>query len=288
MLRGSFTALITPFAGNRLDETALRKIVNWQIENGTHGVVPVGTTGESPTLTEQEHKRVVEIVVEEVNGRIPVLAGAGSNNPLEAVKYARFAQEVGADAVLCVAGYYNRPSQEGLYQHYKAVHDAIDLPVIIYNIPPRAVVDVKPDTMARLAELPRIAGVKDATMDLSRISQERMRIKKPFAYFSGEDMTAVAYNVSGGTGCISVTSNVAPAVCAQMQDACLEGDFRKALALHDRLAPLHGALFAEPNPAGAKYGASLLGLCTEECRLPMVPLADATKALIRESLAPFM
>lgn len=284
MFRGSLTALITPFSHNRLDESALRKMVNWQIENGTHGLVAVGTTGESPTLSEKEHKRVVEIVVEETAGRIPVIAGAGSNNPQEAVKYARFAEEVGADGLLCVAGYYNRPSQEGLYQHFKTVHDTVELPIIIYNIPPRVVVDIKPDTMARLAELPRIVGVKDATADLARISHERMRIKKPFAFISGEDMTAVAYNVSGGQGCISVASNVAPRLCSQMQEACLAKDFVKAMEIHDKLAPLHAALFAEPSPAGAKYAASLLELCSEECRIPIVPLSSDVRERIKKAL----
>ncbi len=284
MFRGSFTAMITPFSNNQVDEAALRKMVNWQITNGTHGLVPVGTTGESPTLSEKEHKRVVEIVVEEANGRVPVVAGAGSNNPQEAVKYARFAEEVGADGLLCVAGYYNRPSQQGLYEHFKTVHDAVELPIIIYNIPPRVVVDIKPDTMARLAELPRIVGVKDATADLARISHERMRIKKPFAFLSGEDMTAVAYNVSGGQGCISVASNVAPRLCSQMQEACLAGDYTRAMEFHDKLAPLHAALFVEPSPAGAKYAASLMELCSEECRVPIVPLSADTREQIKSAL----
>ena len=284
MFRGSLTALITPFSQNQVDEAALRKMVNWQIESGTHGLVAVGTTGESPTLTEEEHKRVVEIVVEESNGRVPVIAGAGSNNPREAIKYARFAQEVGADGLLCVAGYYNRPSQEGLYQHFKAVHDEVELPIIIYNIPPRVVVDIKPETMARLAELQRVVGVKDATGNLSRIWHERMLIKKDFAFFSGDDMTAVAYNVSGGRGCISVASNIAPKLCAQMQEACLAGDYARARDIQDKLAPLHAALFVEPSPAGAKYAASLLELCSEVCRVPIVPLAAETREQIREAL----
>ncbi|MBN3563681.1 4-hydroxy-tetrahydrodipicolinate synthase [Aliamphritea spongicola] len=287
MYRGSYVAIITPLRDNQLDEDALRKMVNWQIERGTNGLVPVGTTGESPTLNEQEHKRVIEIVVEETAGRVPVIAGAGSNNPVEAVEYARHAQEAGADALLCVAGYYNRPNQEGLYQHFKLVHDSVDLPIVIYNIPPRAIVDVLPETMARLAELPRVIGVKDATGDLSRICQERLVIEKEFSYLSGEDMTALAYNASGGYGCISVTANVAPTLCAQMHKACQEGNFAEALAIHDKLAPLHNAMFAEPSPAGPKYAASLLGLCTEECRMPVMPLSEETKRTL-ESLQHLM
>ncbi|WP_261842255.1 4-hydroxy-tetrahydrodipicolinate synthase [Aliamphritea ceti] len=287
MYRGSYVAIITPLRDNQLDEEALRKMVNWQIERGTNGIVPVGTTGESPTLNEQEHKRVIEIVVEETAGRVPVVAGAGSNNPVEAVEYARHAQDAGADALLCVAGYYNRPNQEGLYQHFKLVHDSVDLPIVIYNIPPRAIVDVLPETMARLAELPRVVGVKDATGDLSRICQERLQISKEFSYLSGEDMTALAYNASGGHGCISVTANVAPTLCAQMHKASQEGNFAEALAIHDKLAPLHNAMFAEPSPAGPKYAASLLGLCTEECRMPVMPLSEETKRTL-ESLQHLM
>lgn len=284
MFRGSYVALITPFANGELDEAALRKMVNWQIESGTHGLVPVGTTGESPTLNENEHKRVIEIVVEEAAGRVPVVAGAGSNNPTEAVEYSRHAQAAGADAVLSVAGYYNRPNQEGLYQQFKMIHDAIEIPVIIYNIPPRAIVDVVPDTMARLAELPRISGVKDATGDLSRISNERLVVKGEFSYLSGEDLTAMAYRANGGHGCISVTANVAPALCAQLHEACDQGDFATALEIQDRLAPLHNALFSEPSPAGVKYAASLLGLCDEEARLPIVEMSEAGKARVKAAL----
>lgn len=285
MFRGSYVALITPFSNGALDEAALRKMVNWQIESGTHGLVPVGTTGESPTLNEAEHKRVIEIVVEETAGRIPVIAGAGSNNPVEAVEYAKHAQAAGADAVLSVAGYYNRPNQEGLYQQFRLIHDAIDIPLVIYNIPPRAIVDILPETMARLAELPRICGVKDATGDLARISHERMVIKGEFSYLSGEDLTAMAYRANGGHGCISVTANVAPALCAQLHEACDAGDFRSALEIQDRLAPLHKALFAEPSPCGVKYAASLLGLCAEEARLPIVAMSAAGKAKVEAALA---
>ncbi|OMH25976.1 4-hydroxy-tetrahydrodipicolinate synthase [Motiliproteus sp. MSK22-1] len=284
MFSGSLVALITPFKNGVLDEKALRNLVRWQLDKGTHGLVPVGTTGESPTLSEEEHKRVVEIVAAETAGQVPVIAGAGSNNPLEAVEYARHAQSAGADALLCVAGYYNRPSQEGLYQHFKLIHDSVDLPLIIYNIPPRAIVDISPETLARLAELPGVLGVKDATGDLAHISQERMLINKDFSYLSGEDMTAVAYNASGGRGCISVSANVAPTLCAKMQSACLEGDYTAALKHHDSLAPLHNAMFVEPSPAGVKYAASLLGLCSEECRAPILPLSETSKQAIRNCL----
>ncbi|MDH2435802.1 4-hydroxy-tetrahydrodipicolinate synthase [Pokkaliibacter sp. MBI-7] len=284
MFRGSITALVTPFRDGQLDEAALRKMVRFQIEQGSHGLVPVGTTGESPTLSEEEHKRVIEITVEECAGQIPVIAGAGSNNPIEAIKYSLHAQQAGADATLHVAGYYNRPNQEGLYQHFKMVHDATELPIILYNIPPRTIVGLDVDTMARLAELPRVVGVKDATGDVTRILTERQRITKPFSYLSGDDIASVAYSVGGGHGCISVTSNVAPALVSQLHELCLNGDYAAAKALQDRLVPLHKALFLEPNPAGAKYAASLLGLCSEECRLPVVALSDASKAAIRSAM----
>ncbi len=285
MFSGCYSALITPFINGQLDEAALRKLVRFQLDNGIHGLVPMGTTGESPCVSEAEHKRVVELVISEVAGQVPVLAGAGSNNPQEAISYAQFAQQAGADGVLAVAGYYNRPAQEGLYQHFKALHDATDLPIIIYNIPPRTIVDVQPDTMARLAELPRVLGCKDACGDLSRISHERSRISKPFSYFSGDDITALAYNASGGAGCISVTANVLPAQCAQLQNLCAAGDYAAALRLHEQLVPLHAALFREPNPAGIKYAASLRNLCREECRLPMMPLSAASRAAIELELA---
>ena len=284
MFSGSLVALVTPFRNGTLDEKALKNLVRWQLDKGTHGLVPVGTTGESPTLSEEEHKRVIEIVASETAGQVPVIAGAGSNNPLEAVEYARHAQNAGADALLCVAGYYNRPSQEGLYQHFKLIHDSVELPLVIYNIPPRAIVDITPETLARLAELPRVLGVKDATGDLSHISQERMLISKDFSYLSGEDMTAVAYNASGGRGCISVSANVAPTLCAKMQSACLDGDYAAALKHHDSLAPLHNAMFMEPSPAGVKYAASLLGLCSDECRAPILPLSEASKQAIQKCL----
>lgn len=284
MISGSLVALITPFRKDEIDEDALRRLVRWHIEQGTHGLVPVGTTGESATLSEEEHRRVIDIVVGEADGDLPVIAGAGSNNPHEAIVYSNYAAESGADATLHVAGYYVRPNQKGLFQHFEAVHDATKLPIIVYNIPPRAIVDIEPATMARIAELPRIIGVKDATGDLSRPLKEAMLISKAFSFLSGEDATAVAYNASGGNGCISVTANVAPALCAKMQEACAAGDFNKAMAIQQRLMPLHVALFMEPSPAGAKYAASLLGHCLPECRLPITTLTAKTKAAITDAM----
>lgn len=283
MFHGSIVALVTPFRNGELDEEALANLVNWHVEQGTNALVPVGTTGETATLTEDEHKRVIQIVVEASAGRLPVIAGAGSNNPVEAISYTRHAEELGAQATLHVAGYYNKPNQEGLYQHFKAVHDASSIPVILYNIPPRAIVGIDVDTMVRLAELPRIVGVKDATGDLSRPGRERIRIaREDFCWLSGEDATAVAYNAMGGTGCISVTANVAPSLCAAMQSACRQGDYARARSLNDRLMRLHEILFAEPSPAPAKYAVSLLGYCTDECRLPIVALRNETRRAIEE------
>jgi 4-hydroxy-tetrahydrodipicolinate synthase len=284
MISGSLVALVTPFSNDKIDTVALRRLVEWHIKQGTNGIVPVGTTGESTALSEQEHCHIVEVVVAEVDGRIPVVAGAGSNNTREAVFYNRFAEDTGADATLHVAGYYNRPSQEGLYQHFRAVHDSSNIPLIVYNIPPRAIVDISPDTMARIAALPRVAGVKDATGDLTRPIRERLLINGEFTFLSGEDGTAVAYNAAGGNGCISVTANVAPELCANMQQACAEGDYKSAAAIQERLMPLHMALFSEPSPAGAKYAMSLLGFCSDSCRLPIVPLSGGSKSAIRKAM----
>ena len=284
MFKGSIVALITPFRDSQVDEDALRKLVNWHVEQGTDGIVPCGTTGESPTLSHDEHNRVVEIVVKEVSGRIPVIAGAGSNNTAEAISLTQHAQETGADGVLHVAGYYNRPNQEGLYQHFKAVHDASDLPIIVYNIPPRAIVDILPETMARMANLPRIVGVKDATGDVARVSRERLLLGNGFCQLSGEDGTALAYNAQGGNGCISVTANVAPKLCAEFQKVCAAGNYVQALGMHENLMPLHIALFLEPSPAGTKYAASLLGLCEAEARLPVVPLTKSTAERVESAL----
>jgi len=285
MIEGSLVALLTPFRNQEVDEDALRKMVHWHIGQGTDGIVPMGTTGESATLNAKEHSRVTEIVVEETAGRIPVVAGAGSNDTRSAIYNNDCAQDVGADAALHVAGYYNRPSQEGLFRHFEAVHAASRIPLIVYNIPARVIVDISPETMARIAALPRVAGVKDATGDITRPIRERLLIDKEFSFLSGDDGTAVAYNAAGGNGCISVTANIAPALCAQMQTACREGDFAVAARIQQDLMPLHLALFAEPSPAGAKYAASLLGLCEDYCRLPIVPLSDRTKSDIRDAMS---
>ena len=282
MFHGSIVALITPFSNNTLDETALKGLVRFHIENGTHGIVPVGTTGESPTLSKTEHNRVVEIVTQEVGGQIPVIAGAGSNNPTEAMVYAEHAATVGANAALHVMGYYNRPNQEGVFQHFEALDNVSRLPIIAYNVPPRAIIDIEPETMARIANLENVVGVKDASCDLSRPVRERLLIEGEFCFLSGEDPTAVAYNAHGGNGCISVTANVAPKLCAEMQEACSRGAYDIALAIQRRLMPLHRALFMEPSPAGVKYACSLLQLTQPDCRLPMVELTSSTKSTIKE------
>jgi 4-hydroxy-tetrahydrodipicolinate synthase len=282
--RGSFTALVTPFKNGALDEKAFRALVGWQIAEGTHGLVPVGTTGESPTLSHDEHKRVVEWCVDEAKGRVPVVAGSGSNSTEEAIDLSRHAEKAGADAVLVVTPYYNKPTQEGLYQHFKAIDEAIGIPIIIYNIPGRSVIDMSVDTMKRLFELKNIAGVKDATANMVRVSQQRVEIGPDFNQLSGEDGTALGFNAHGGHGCISVTSNVAPRLCAEFQGACLRGDYATALALNDKLMPLHLALFIETNPSPAKYALSVLGRCTESVRLPLVLLEDKTKAAVRDAM----
>ncbi len=283
-LRGSMTALVTPFRDGRVDEDAFRSLVSWQIEEGTQALVPVGTTGESPTLSHAEHHRVVEICIQEAKGRAPVIAGAGSNNTAEAIDLAKHAEKSGADAVLVVTPYYNKPTQEGMYLHFKAINDAIGIPIIVYNIPPRSVVDLSVDTMKRLFELKNIAGVKDATGNLARVSQQRFAMGDGFIQLSGEDMTALAFNAAGGTGCISVVSNVAPKLCAQMQAATLAGDYARALEIQDRLVPLHEAIFKEPGVAGAKYGLSLLGKVRDEVRMPLLSVTEPTRAIIRAAM----
>ena len=283
-LRGSFTALVTPFRDGAVDEKALCELVDWQITEGIHGLVPVGTTGESPTLSHEEHKRVVELTVQQTAGRVPVVAGAGSNNTIEAVDLARHAEKAGADAVLVVTPYYNKPGQEGLYQHYKAINDAIGIPIIIYNIPPRSVIDMSVETMARLFELKNIAGVKDATANLARVSMQRQAMGPGFNQLSGEDATALGFMAHGGDGCISVASNVAPKLCSQLMDACLAGEYGKALELQDRLFPLFQALFVETNPSPTKYALSVLGKIADEARLPMVPVTDKTKETVRAAM----
>lgn len=285
MFTGSFTALITPFRDGKLDVKAFENLVNWQIEQGTNGLVPVGTTGESPTLTHEEHRQVVETCVTTVAGRVPVMAGAGSNSTVEAVALTRFAEKAGANAVLSTAPYYNKPSQEGLFQHYRAIASATSLPIFLYNIPGRSIIDISVDTMARLREAcPNIAGVKDATADIGRVSLQRSALGEDFIQLSGEDITALGFNAHGGVGCISVTANVAPALCAEFQAATLQGNFAKARAIQDRLAPLHKALFVEPSPAGVKYAAERLGICSSELRLPMVPVAPATRKTIDDAM----
>ncbi|QJF52784.1 4-hydroxy-tetrahydrodipicolinate synthase [Roseobacter ponti] len=284
MFKGSMPALVTPFRNGELDLDTLKKLVEWHIGEGSNGLVPVGTTGESPTLSHREHETVVEEVVKAAAGRIPVIAGAGSNNTTEAMRLAQHAEKVGADAILVVTPYYNKPTQSGLIAHFTAIHDCCELPVIIYNIPGRSVVDMKPDTMGRLAELPRIVGVKDATGDLARVCDQRMTCGADFIQLSGEDATAHGFNAQGGVGCISVTANVAPKMLSEMQASCLSGDYGRALEIQDRLMPLHKAIFTEPGLVGVKYAMSRLDLCSEEVRLPLTGLSDATRALVDDGL----
>ncbi len=283
-IRGSLPALVTPFKDGALDLDTLKHLVEWHIAQGSSGIVPVGTTGESPTLSHDEHRKVIEVVVQTVAGRVPVVAGAGSNNTAEGVDLIRHAEKVGADAALVVTPYYNKPTQRGLIAHFTAMHEASALPIIIYNIPPRSVIDMMPDTMGELARLPRIIGVKDATGKIERVSMQRMTCGADFIQLSGEDATALGFNAHGGTGCISVTANVAPKLCAEFQAATLAGDYATALKYQDRLMPLHEAIFIEPGLCGAKYGLSLLGLCAQEVRLPLVGLTDSTKARIKAAM----
>ncbi len=284
MFKGSMPALVTPFLNGALDLETLKKLVEWHIGEGSKGFVPVGTTGESPTLTHEEHELVIETVVKAAGGRVPVIAGAGSNNTVEAIRFVQFAEKVGADAALVVTPYYNKPTQRGLIAHFTALHDCADIPIIIYNIPSRSVIDMTPATMAELAKLPRIVGVKDATGDLARVCDTRLACGPDFVQLSGEDATAHGFNAQGGVGCISVTANVAPKLLGQMQDACLAGDYSAALEIQDKVMPLHKAIFAEPGLIGAKYAMSRLGLCTDEVRLPHVGLTDETKALVDAGL----
>jgi 4-hydroxy-tetrahydrodipicolinate synthase len=284
MFKGSIPALVTPFKNGAVDFDALKKLVDWHIAEGSSGIVPVGTTGESPTLSHEEHEAVVEAVVQYAAGRVPVMAGAGSNNTAEGMRLIRHAEKVGAQAALVVTPYYNRPTQAGLIAHFTALHYCCTLPIFIYNIPGRSVVDMTPETMGTLSKLPRIVGVKDATGKIERVSMQRASCGKDFIQLSGEDATALGFNAHGGVGCISVTANVAPRLCAEFQGATLAGDYAKALAYQDRLMPLHEAIFLEPGLAGAKYGLSLLGRCTEEVRLPLVTLTDGTKARIKAAM----
>ncbi|MFO1153774.1 MAG: 4-hydroxy-tetrahydrodipicolinate synthase [Rhodospirillales bacterium] len=285
MLSGSIVALVTPFKDGAFDEATYRDLIAWQIASGTNGIVPCGTTGEASTLDHDEHRRVIEVCVAEVAGRVPVIPGTGSNCTAEAVELTQFAAAAGADAALVVAPYYNKPNQEGLYQHFKAIHDASDIPIIIYNIPGRCVVDMTVETMARLAELPRIRGVKDATQDLLRPLRTRAAIGEGFCQLSGEDGTVVAFLASGGHGCISVTANVAPALCAELHRAWQAGDAAKALEVQMRLLPLHQELFCETNPVPAKYALHRLNRCSPDVRLPLAPLAAASRARVDGALA---
>lgn len=286
MFKGSMPALVTPFDANgEVDEKAFRALVEWQIEEGSHALVPAGTTAESPTLSHEEHKRVVEICVEVAAGRVPVIAGAGSNNTAEAIDLAQHAEQAGANAVLIVTPYYNKPNQRGLKAHFGAIADAISIPVIIYNIPGRSIIDMSVETMAELFnEHENIIGLKDATGDLSRPSRQRHTVGKDFVQLSGEDMTAIGFNAQGGVGCISVTANVAPRLCSEMQEATLAGDYAKAGEIQDKLIPLHSALFVEPNPGGAKYALSLLGRAENNQRLPLVPISAETETLVRDAM----
>jgi 4-hydroxy-tetrahydrodipicolinate synthase len=269
----------------KVDEQAFRKFVNWQIEQGSHGLVPVGTTGESPTLTPDEHKQVIEICIAEAKGRVPVIAGTGSNSTMEAIEYTVHAKEAGADAALVVVPYYNKPTQDGLYAHFKAIADAVDIPIIVYNVPGRTVANISVETLARLShDCRNIVGTKDASADLTRPSRQRLASGAGFIQLSGEDGTALGFNAHGGVGCISVTANVAPKLCAEFQEATLKGDYAAALTLQDRLMPLHHAMFVETSPGPVKYAASLLGLCGPEARLPMVPVTDATKKAVKEAM----
>ena len=285
LFKGSITALITPFRDGKVDAQAFRKLVEWQIDQGTHGLVPCGTTGESPTLTHDEHKQVIEICIEVAAGRVPVIAGTGSNSTAEAVELTRHAKEAGADGALVVTPYYNKPTQEGLYLHYKAINDCADIPILIYNIPGRSVVDMSVDTMARLFKLSNIVGVKDATANMARVSQQRAAMGSDFIQLSGEDATALGFMAHGGAGCISVTANIAPALCSEFQLACLAGNFRLALQLQDRLMPLHDSLFVESNPGPVKFAAAKLGLCNGETRLPLAPIGAASRKRVDDALA---
>jgi len=284
IFHGSITALVTPFSHGEVDFDQLRALVDWQIENGTHGLVPVGTTGESPTLSHEEHGAVITAAVRAARGRVPVIAGAGSNNTREAIALAGHAERMGADGILVVTPYYNKPNQEGLYQHFKAVNDAVSIPIVIYNIPPRSVIDMSVETMKRLSDLPNIVGVKDATGNIGRISLQREAMGPDFIQLSGDDLTALACMAAGAHGCISVVANIAPRLCADLQNACLAGDYAEALAIQDKLVPLQVATFLEAGVTGAKYGLSLLGKANEEVRLPLVPGVQATKDRIRAAM----
>ncbi|MEO1550365.1 MAG: 4-hydroxy-tetrahydrodipicolinate synthase [Pseudomonadota bacterium] len=285
MFKGSIPALVTPFRNGQVDEAALKDLVEWHVAEGSHGLAPVGTTGESPTLSHQEHERVIAVVVEAVAGRIPVIAGAGSNNTLEAVRFVKFAKTVGANGALVVTPYYNKPTQEGLIAHFEALSDAADIPIIIYNIPGRSIIDMTPKTMGHLAKRANIVGVKDATGDVVRVSQQRATCGKDFVQLSGEDASALGFNVHGGVGCISVTANVAPKLCAEFQNATLAGDWARALELQDLLMDLHTAVFMDPGVVGAKAALAMMGKCSDEVRLPLSGVTEGTKAALQAAMA---
>ena len=288
MFKGSIVALITPFKNNKLDEDCYISLIHCHLKNGTSGLVPAGTTGESPTLNHKEHERVIELCVKESKGRIPVIAGTGSNSTDEAISLTKYAEKIGADAALIVTPYYNKPTQEGLYQHFKAINDNSSIPIIIYNIPPRSVVDMNVDTMARLFELKNIIGVKDATGDLNRVNQQKKKMGPDFIQLSGEDVTALEFNMRGGVGCISVTANVAAKICSEFQEASISKNnsnlIAKAKQINDKLTPLHKSLFIESSPSPVKYAASLLKLCSDEVRLPLVKVTEETKKTIRSAM----
>lgn len=281
MFKGSIVAIVTPFKNGKIDETSLRNLVNWHIDEGTHGIVPVGTTGESPTLDHNEHREVVEIVIDQVNNRVPVIAGAGSNSTSEAISLLMHAESVGADAALIVTPYYNKPTQEGLYEHFKAIDKAsMGIPIMIYNIPPRSIVDMSVEVMGKLSNLENIIGVKDATSDLSRVEKQKNQCKDGFLQFSGEDITAFEFMKNGGNGCISVTANILPKLCSDFQNLCLEGNYDEALKIHKKLEPMHNALFIETSPSPVKYVLSKMGLIEDELRLPLVSIRQETKEIL--------
>ena len=288
MFKGSIVALITPFKDSNLDEESFTSIIHYHLKNGTNGLVPGGTTGESPTITHDEHERIIEICVKESKGEIPVIAGTGSNSTDEAISLTKFAEKAGADAALIVTPYYNKPTQEGLYQHYKAINDSCGIPIIIYNIPPRSVVDMSVDTMARLFELKNIMGVKDATANLDRVTQQKSKMGDEFLQLSGEDGTALEFNLKGGRGCISVTANIAPKLCSEFQQASLAKNnnnlISKAKEMNEKLLPLHTSLFIESSPSPVKYGASLLGLCSEDVRLPLVKITEHARHIVKSAM----
>ena len=280
-VKGSIVAIVTPFKNGKIDETSLRNLVNWHIDEGTHGIVPVGTTGESPTLDHSEHREVVEIVIDQVNNRVPVIAGAGSNSTSEAISLLMHAESVGADAALIVTPYYNKPTQEGLYEHFKAINRAsMGIPIIIYNIPPRSIVDMSVEVMGKLSNLDNIIGVKDATSDLSRVEKQKKQCKDGFLQFSGEDITAFEFMKNGGNGCISVTANVLPKLCSDFQNLCIEGNYDEAVKIHKKLEPMHNALFIETSPSPVKYVLSKMGRIEDELRLPLVSIRQETKEIL--------